>query len=320
MKKYFALLLLAVTLVGIHGGTAQAVAPTKVITVSPATAKPYIKPGQTIRDKFQVINQGDNSYDVTIYAAPFGVKGEQYTPDFSPIPNKPAVNSWISFDKTAATVAKDKKLTVNYSVTVPKGTEPGGYYAVAFVQSKSEQRDRGVLVNQRVGEVFYIQVAGDVRQDGKIKSWEVPFMQAAPLKADLRLSNDGGVHYASNTRIHVKDIFGNTKHNQTSDKQILPGTIRHIPFVWEDAPPFGLFKVTGMTHLPTGDVQLETKLVLMMSPLFRAIFGGMLAIIVIGGVALVLAKRRRATSLAEARAAKSTHHAKNTKHSSKKKV
>ena len=121
-------------------GLASAVSaqPTKILTITPATTKPHIKPGASVNGKFQIINQGTADYPVQIYAAPYTVHGEEYTPDFTPIPGKPNASSWLHFDVAQATILPGHTLDVPYTITVPAGTTPGGYYAVAFAETQSK--------------------------------------------------------------------------------------------------------------------------------------------------------------------------------------
>lgn len=293
MKKCLALLLFALPLIGCTVVAAQdsGTPSDKVIAISPAATKPTVKPGQSIKDKLQVINQGSAAYTVEVYAAPYSVDGEEYTPEFDPVAGKPDVTSWISFDKTNLTVPKNKTVDVNYTLAVPENTEPGGYYLVAFVESKSDEEGQGVIVNQRLGEVFYINVPGNVKESGKVLTWEADFLQKSPMTATLRLENDGGTHYGSNTKLQVKDLFGGTKYEQVTDKQVLPQTIRHIPFEWKEAPPLGLFKVTGSTHIPSGDVQLSTQYVLVISPFTRIVFLILIGIVIAFGAFKVVHRK-----------------------------
>lgn len=301
MKKCLVLLTLAVIIAGYgHGVRAHADAePTKVIALSPATSKPTIDPGQTVSDTFQVINQGSAAYSFRVYAAPYGVHGEDYTPDFSPIPNKPDVASWLHFDTTQASIKPNGMVNIRYSIRVPSGTAPGGYYAVAFVESKSDKENKGVIVNERVGEVFYIRVAGQVHESGRITKWSVPFLQSKPMKANLYLQNSGGVHYSSNVHVTVQDALGNTKYSTVADKEILPQTVRHLPFSWNTAPLVGLFKVTGSVHLPDGDTPLPNRYVLIMATPVRVVIIVVIAALVglqiVKSVLGVSLKRREST-------------------------
>jgi len=239
--------------------------PTKILTITPTTVKPTINPGSSTRGNFQIINQGSQAYPAYIYSAPYFVQGEAYTPDYTPLPGHPNVADWLKFTVAKATIQPGQALNVPYTVTVPVGTQPGGYYAVAFVETQTGKSKQGVIINERVGEIFYITVAGHVKKAGKLLSWASPFLQKPPLTADLRLENDGGIHYISDIHISVQDILGHSKYDLTTQKVVLPQTIRRIPISWDTAPPFGLFKVTGTTTVLGKPQSLGTKYVLVVS-------------------------------------------------------
>jgi len=263
--------------------SAHAAAPTEVLTITPVTAKPLIDPGGQSSGSFQLINQGDIPYDFKIYAAPYSVKGEEYTPSFIPIPRKTNASEWIHFDKTTGNITPNESVNIGYTVSVPAGTAPGGYYAVALAQTQLPKNSQGIIVNEQVGEIFYIQVAGPVVTSGKVTSWSADFWQKPPLNATLRLENDGGIHYFSNINVVVSDIFGNSKFTLNTTKVVLPQTIRSVPVSWKAAPNFGLFKISGTATVPGSTVNLKTKYVFIASQTIRNIIA-----LVIIGFALIL--------------------------------
>ncbi|MEJ0072550.1 MAG: hypothetical protein WDN27_00415 [Candidatus Saccharibacteria bacterium] len=275
------------------GSTAGAAPGDKTLTVSPATTKPTIDPGASIHGTFQIINQGEQDFSVTIYSAPYSVQGEEYTPDFTALPGHANVADWLKFTTAGADSKPGQALTVGYTLSVPAGTQPGGYYAVAFAETKAPP-NQGVVINERVGEIFYITVSGPVKQAGKLTSWSVPFLQKQPLTSTVRLENDGGVHYASNVQIVVSDVFGRAKFTLNTQKEILPETIRRIPATWANAPPLGLFKVTGSATIVDAKEQLPTRYVLVMAPAVRIIFAGIILLILLFGLYRLLRRRRRA--------------------------
>ncbi len=253
--------------------------PSKILTITPTTVKPTINPGSSTRGNFQIINQGSQAYSAYIYSAPYSVQGEAYTPDFAPLPGHSNIADWLKFTAAKATVKPGQTLDVPYTVTVPVGTQPGGYYAVAFVETQTGKSKQGVIINERVGEIFYITVAGHVKNAGKLLSWASPFLQKPPLTAALRLENDGGIHYVSDIHISVQDILGHSKYDLTTQKVILPQTIRHIPVSWDAAPPFGLFKVTGTITVLGKPQSLDTKYVLVASQGVRIAGLGIIAVL-----------------------------------------
>jgi hypothetical protein len=272
---------------------AQASAPsTKILTITPAVQKPTVDPGSSESGNFQIINQGQQGYPVQVYSAPYSVQGEDYTPDFTPLPGRPKVASWLKFTTDAADVQPGHTLNVHYTLTVPAGTQPGGYYAAAFAETQADKSKQGVIINERVGEIFYITVAGPVHQSGKLLGWSSSFLQKPPLTAELRLENDGGLHYASTVNVSVSDIFGHTKYSLLTQKVILPQTIRSIPVSWSTAPALGLFKINGNATVLGKPQTLPTRYVLIASQNVRVAFAVIIALLLAFGLGRLMLHRR----------------------------
>ena len=261
-----------VVLSAVYFGSQVVSAAPEILTISPTAVKPIINPGAVKSGSFQAINQGKQSYNVIIYAAPYSVKSENYTPDFSPIPGTPAVASWLHLSQSSGVIQAGQSLTINYDITIPPNTPAGGYYAVAFVETQAPKNATGVIVNEQVGEIFYIQVAGPVKQAGKVLGWSSPFFQKPPLIANLRLENTGGLYYFSNITIVVRDVFNSPKYSLTTQKVVLPQTIRLLNDTWAKTPSLGFFKITGSVTILGHNQALPTKYVLIMSQTVRHIF------------------------------------------------
>jgi len=249
----------------------KASAASEVLTITPTTATPIVNPGSIATGDFQVIDQGSSSYPVEIYAAPYSVKTEAYTADFTPVRGQPNVISWFTFSTTEANIQPNQALTVEYRINVPKNTQPGGYYAVAFAQTHSTKSAAGIVINERVGEIFYIQVAGPVPNSGKLLTWSAAFLQTPPITSTIRLEDDGGLNYASNIQVVVSDVFGNPKYTLKTQKEILPHTIRRINIAWPQTPSLGLFKVNGSVTILGKPKSLPTMYILVVSQTVRKI-------------------------------------------------
>lgn len=294
-RLLLAALLAVATVPVIIAGSASAA--TQVLTITPSTTRPTLQPGSSLSGSFQVINQGESGYRLHLYTAPYSVHTEDYTPDFEPLPGHPDVAGWLQLAPTQSTIKPDQSITVRYKITVPAGTQPGGYYAVAFAETQAPKNGQGVIVNERVGEIFYIQVAGTVRQTGKVLDWSSPFLQKSPLAASLRLENDGGIDYRSAINISVRDLFGHTKYDLATQKAVLPQTIRRIPITWDKAPAFGLFKVTGTVTVFGETQQLPTRYVLVAALPIRIIFLVLLVVLIAWLVGRFVVRRRSAKSV-----------------------
>ena len=294
MKKFWLAAVSAVVVLGaVFGFAHSALAAPEILTLTPTSVQPDLLPGASQSGTFSVLDQGTNSFSVRIYSAPYSVKGEDYTPDFTPIPGSPNVANWIKPAISQGLVNPGQTLTVGYSLSVPTGVQPGGYYGVVFANEQLPKNASGVVINEQVGEIFYITVAGPVKSGGKLLQWSSAWLQKPPLQATLKLENTGGLHYFSNIHVAVKYIFGSAKFTLNTDKAILPQTIRNIPVSWTKAPAFGLFKVGGTATVLGKTVNLPTKYVLVMSSTARMILLVILIVLVLLFIIRLVYRRRR---------------------------
>jgi hypothetical protein len=237
------------------------------ITISPPIFNITLSPGQIYSDTFNVINQGESSYNFIVYGDPYSVKTEEYTPDFQPIPGAPNPGDWFKFSLTKSNISPGQVVPINFTIQVPKNILSGGYYGVAFAETQSSKAStQGVASNERVGSLFFIQVGGNVVTKGSLASWQTNgWLQKPPLVSSIRIIDSGSVHFIAKYRYVVSDIFGNPKFVLNGQKILLPQTTRKIDLVWQKSPTFGLYKVAGSVTFLQHNYSLSTKYVLLMS-------------------------------------------------------
>jgi hypothetical protein len=258
--------ILLINLMAIFFSTgAVSAAAAQVLTVSPADVSTVVQPGSVNHGSIEVLNQGKTSYHFIAYATPYHVSGEDYQPNFTNLPSAPNVVNWFKFDHTHSLIGPGQNQVINYTLTVPKNTLAGGYYAVAFAQTQVPKSANAVTVNERAGVIFYLEVAGPVVRQGNLLSWHASFLQTPPLTASLRLNNTGSIYYFSHIHISVRDIFGKLKYSVATQKALLPQTIRLISIPWQNGPKLGLFKVSGSATIFNRSVNLPSHYVLVMS-------------------------------------------------------
>jgi hypothetical protein len=262
--------------------------------MTPTSLDRVIQPGSTYTGSFQIVDQGQSSYTFRVYAAPYSVKGEDYTPDFTPLPNFPDVASWFTFSTTTAQTNPGQSTTVNYTITMPANTSPGGYYAAAFAETRLPPKANSVILNERVGEIFYLQAAGPVANKGTLLTWQSSLLQKPPLTATLRLRNSGGVHYRATIKVNVRDLFGHSKYGLKTVKEVLPQTIRRVTIPWNKTPALGIFKVSGTVSFLGQSETLPTKWVLVMSQTVRLVLGIVIALVIVLVVGRAVLRRRSA--------------------------
>ncbi|MBW4062072.1 hypothetical protein HJC99_05870 [Candidatus Saccharibacteria bacterium] len=185
--------------------------------------------------------------------------------------------------------------TIDYTISIPENTQPGGYYAAAFAETQYPKVANSITLNERVGELFYIQVAGPAVTKGELLTWQSSFLQKPPLTSTIRLQNDGSVHYPATIRLNVQDILGHSKYSLTTDKELLPQTIRKVIAPWKQTPSIGLFKVTGSVSFLGQTKTLPTKWVLVMSSFVRLIVASLVVLIILFVVIYPRLQARRKT-------------------------
>jgi len=241
-------------------------AATQKISMTPGAVNEVVLPGSVTKGSFEVSDVGQTRFTFHAFVSPYSVIGESYTPDFTPIPGHQSVTSWLQLATAQATLQPNQSATVYYTLTVPRATLPGGYYGVAFAQTQlPSATSHGVTVNERVGCIFYIQVAGPAKQSGKVLSWQTNVLQKPPLVATLRLEDSGSVHYTSDITVTVRDIFGTPKYSFQAEKIILPQTIRKIIITSGSLPGLALLKVNGTATVFRQTDALPTRYVLIMT-------------------------------------------------------
>lgn len=264
-------LVVVATFVAIPVGVTHAQSASQAITISPASTRLSIDPGATVTDDFEIINGGENGYKVNLSVSPYRVVGEQYDPNFTQLPGTVDASEWVTLSRSSEELDGQKVLSVSYTVTVPENTAPGGYYAVIFAQtSQSEESEAsGVIPHNRVGNILYITVNGDVEQSGDATGSAIPFLTFSPsVPVSIKVSNSGGVHFETKATFRVTDFRGNEVFKSEVDRFVLPSTVRDISASWDSPLPFGIYTVERSATVAGETVQLNPEKIVVISPWF----------------------------------------------------
>jgi hypothetical protein len=264
------------------------------LTVSPTSADVSLKPGESYEGQMLVINQGEIDVSYKVYASPYSVSGEEYKPYFTPVPGATDITKWFAFGAKGGPLKVGRQNTIPYTITVPKGTGAGSYFGTIFAETE-DKGTSGVITRKRVGMVVYLKVEGNVIEKGSVSAWNVPWIQQAPFKADVKMTNDGSVYYRAKVNVRVSDLFGGVKLKYTRDPVILPQKVRDIPVMWENGATFGLFKVDGDINYLGKTEKLPTRIVFIANMPMRLLTIGMLAAFI--AIVAVLWRKRAVASL-----------------------
>lgn len=242
------------------------------LQVSPTKQKISLAPGSSYVGTFKVQNVGAAEFNYSVYATPYSVVNENYSPNYEGLTNYTQIAEWITFDTKTATgkLQPGTSVDVAYTVNVPKDAPAGGQYAALMAQTEDgNDANATVAVVHRVGMILYAAVPGDTRETGEIiKNTVNTFYFNPPLTVSSLVKNTGNVEQTATYNVKIYPLFSNeavfsTEEKEDKEKQldIIPDTSRFNSITWEGAPRIGIFSVEQTIEF-AGQVSTNKKLVL----------------------------------------------------------
>lgn len=275
------------------GKTANAVeAPIQNVTITPSSSAVTIDAGDSKTGTFDIINGGTNDYNLKITAAPYHVEGTDYDPQFTPLAGTTDASKWVTFDNGPSKLLAHKLANYTYTIRVPAGTAPGGYYAVLFAEtSPVTTPTNGVVSHSRVGDILYITVNGAVKTSGSLESsGDVPRVVTSDnLELGLLVKNSGGVHFVTKTQVTVTDLFHKQVFAATFERYVLPQTARKITTQWQGLPTIGIYKIARSATVAGKQQTLPDIWILVVRPWIPLV----LVIVLFTIIAIKLTTRQR---------------------------
>lgn len=244
MRRIVALTSVFVLALTLVPQSAHAATPVKSITLSPSSTTITIEPPVSANRNITIINDGDTPYSVNLSVAPYRVQGESYDPVFTRTPGTTDASQWVALSQKSLTLEAHKSGTVDYTVSAPSNTAAGGYYAIIFAETAGSS-DGGVSARNRVGNILYITVDGQITQAGTLTDGGTPgFTFGNQTTLTAKVKNDGGVHFKSDVHFTVKNLFGSTALDTTASRYVLPQTTRLITQDFSPNGVGGIYKVS----------------------------------------------------------------------------
>lgn len=289
------------------GGSSNAIPESSSwIQVSPVSARVVLRPGSELDYAMIISNVGTDSFDFSVYAAPYTIVDEDYNVSFSNETNRSQIVRWIKFiaddgslvDTYKGTIEAGGKKSVNYRVTVPEDVPAGGQYATIFAQTEASDTNTetsGLKTVSRIGMVVYGRTEGETNDSAEITEYSLPsFLLNGPVTAKSLIKNTGNTDFEAKYHLTVKSITGNELYNSEEAYNILPDTSRRQEFTWENTQPMGIFQVTYRVEA-LGEVQEETHLLIIL-PLYMIIIFIILLTILIIWIIMMIRKRKERKS------------------------
>ncbi|MDO8340425.1 MAG: hypothetical protein Q7T59_00445 [Candidatus Woesebacteria bacterium] len=229
MKKILALttVTLLLTVFTVFGVKAQDRLP---LVVAPARQTISMDAGTTESLQIKFFNESIVPISGNIKAVDFIVNND----DGSPTLLENQENTWVKLPYEKATIASGDVLRVNFKVTIPKGTLPGGRY-VAIIFEQVGQLPEATTINEQLSTVsprivglVSIRINGPVVESAFVNNFKVPvFLQFGPVPVSFEILNKGGFHITPKGQLVLKNWFGkNVGETILETKNIFPDAKR----------------------------------------------------------------------------------------------
>lgn len=218
------------------------------ITLSPVKLELSGDPGETITGEIEVYNEQAEQKTFFLGSENFEPSGEDGSPKF--VGGGSGLATWITTEPSI-TLGPNAKTLVQYRITIPEDSEPGGYFAAIFFGGQNPNVTQGgeVSVGGRLGTLILLRVRGDIKEEAGLTLFESAdgsrFFSGLPISLVYRIANNGGDRIVPAGDIKVTNTFGmesiSLPVNQRSGS-ILPNSARRFETVWQTgASPEGFF-------------------------------------------------------------------------------
>ena len=246
-SKLYSIILGTVLLLAPYVSLAQGVSLAITPTLFEMSAVPY----QVWNSSIKVIN--NNKQPLTVYTdvvnfAPQGELGQgKFLPVLEEVTGGQTLAEWITVPDEPIVIPPESSQAVPISVRIPGDAAPGGHYAAILIGTKPPENDKPfrISTSQVISSLFFVRVAGDVIEDGKVRSFSVTdrFLDTPEATFVLRFENKGNVHLLPQGEIVITNMWGKERgiipiNNETNFGNVLPESIRKFEFTWKGEQSF----------------------------------------------------------------------------------
>lgn len=150
------------------------------------------------------------------------------------------MSSWVKIPRPDITIAPGATVEVPFTVTVPTDASPGGHFGTIFLSTAGEKpKTVGASVGYQVGAILSFQVAGDIKEEARIRQFTSEKTVYGESKAvfHVKVENLGNTLVRPRGLLEIVDMFGKktaTLNLNDSEAAILPHGMREFTVTWDD--------------------------------------------------------------------------------------
>jgi len=169
----------------------------EAFTVSPGKVELVLSAGENHTGSFRLGNPGKEAVRLKVsvedlsYAQGAGQESHSETSGLD----------WIKFDPQELDLAPHHTGSVDYTIQL-SGDAAGEYACMIYFSTITKRPEGGISIKGRIGNALYVIVEGTEVIKGAIS--DITITNAAPLKIDARIANNGNIHVRPGGIISVR--------------------------------------------------------------------------------------------------------------------
>ena len=223
--------------------------------VGPAKTEVYLKPGEKVTKTLSVTNRTDREQTFTVDVEDFrGSKDIKQVVvllgnDRSPY----SLHDYIKPEVNSFKLKSGQRAVMDVVINVPADAEPGGRYGSILVSSApsstDEEVDNTTKTISRIGALYFVRVAGKVKEDARLTDFrlqnEQSYFEKGPFNFEILFENNSSVHLTPSGKVQIKNMIGRTVKELPVDPFFsMPDSLRAAQVTWDGGFAFGRYTAT----------------------------------------------------------------------------
>ena len=161
-------------------------------------------------------------------------------------------SKWITLSLDQMTIARNDRVIVSGTITVPKDAHPGGRYVSVYFEPSvgtpstvgSEGGTTGVV--PRIASLLYIRVNGPITESAFISNmFAKSFYEYGPIDVTAQITNTGDYHIRPQGTFTVNDMMGGlVQQSSLQEVNIFPDAMRVFTTSVGEKWMMGRYKIT----------------------------------------------------------------------------
>lgn len=208
-----------------------------------------------------------------------------------------SLKDYLKVDSYTFNIDHAQRVTVPVTIHVPADAQPGGLYGSVIITTQTTPDTNATQpgsvgrnpIVTRIGTLFFIRVAGDIKQEGKLAKFSLKndaniLWENKSVDFKILYENTGSVHNNPYGGIVIKNMLGSTVGTfEVEPWFALPESLRLREISWTPKFLFGRYTATAEINRGYGN-KIDTASISFWVIPWKIILGVFIIILLIGGL------------------------------------